>query len=1138
MRSLMSLLRKRSPRGSRRTKPIQCRAKRYLENLEDRCLLAIVVPIPTSNPVVELSTIFWNGEKEPLNPDGKGKLNIPAPYEVGAAKTITIINNSDDTIFPFLRGQNSGTDPNSSNKGPYDPQDLVNHEFREYIGYSKDGSNYLGLPKEASITVQVPLVLWDGNNLYIATDGTNLTTPSIFGYDATAKITIADSNTKHSGTIWVTASSNFPDGKSPLAMFYFSNLAPVTVPTAAPAQLTEVTFRDPYLTHFIDDPNQTFPLLNYDVSYVNNLVAPVAMAASHVPITYQINPDPPPHYFGYEDFGWLATASDTKTFQDAIDKFTKNAGNASIGNYFPDRQGWPEYYNPNPKDFNIPAGSNLFAESPLNAMGTQLVHTSSYDSNRWLLTSSGDAPIQAGGAGVGQQGFVRDGMTDRIYLNNPSKVFSSDLKAMLKEGVVNVFFPGSSEVLAKVIDYTPNSKEGMPYVTLDKSITPTGDAGKIFAFIRPATDYAITAITNLWFSWAQYYVEQYKNFAPESIQATLHLNDKDKLTNEIILDSAPQVPLAPGMKVAATGIPAGTTILRVEGNHVFLTQIPNDGTPSTQQYTFSKPEAIPYDPKYTTPFSPPLQFSDEEAPNAKLFAGSVYTAMAAESVGLPPSPYLPFAMNLVSQVIQFYAKIPGFDKPTGPALVGQVRDVVKSILRGVYDFNKVPDQTQWYPDPKKQTGGQKFNVYNLDPYVWFVHRVLGMSAYGFSVDDDVANPTATGPLLGPDSAPNHFPNNLQIGFGGTGGFGNTKQWFPTTPWGGFTTMATIHIQPDGEFKGRAVLKFEGPMEEALKLYNQINNPGTGEVGAYVFAPEYIVPGTTLVHKGPTSGLIPEIVLSQNAISTDTPIQVKIQAGSLNVSKVSVGNAGFELPRQSSPPFYTVNPKSNNVDWDFTGTAGIAGSGSIYTQHNPAPLGTQVGFIENVGSIRQTVRLTANGAYAVSFLVAQRLLDDGSLNAQTLEVRIDDTVIGAFKPTDSNYLLFTSDAFTVKKGGKHTITITGTNLMGGDNTALIDEVTVTGPRELAPTSRAEEHMVFVPSPIVVRNRPSVVPRRRLDFAPRSVDLLFRIFGASERGREDDPTTKGFQRARNTNGTDKTFESAMDRILTSLDAVWIA
>ena len=79
----------------------------------------------------------------------------------------------------------------------------------------------------------------------------------------------------------------------------------------------------------------------------------------------------------------------------------------------------------------------------------------------------------------------------------------------------------------------------------------------------------------------------------------------------------------------------------------------------------------------------------------------------------------------------------------------QLRNELKSLLRGVYDFNAVPDQSQWYPDPATPTpdatlngSSITFGIDNLDPYVWFVHRVLNNSSYGFSFDDDVANAQA------------------------------------------------------------------------------------------------------------------------------------------------------------------------------------------------------------------------------------------------------------------------------------------------------------------------------------------------------------------------------------------------------------
>src|SRR5439155_621739 len=127
----------------------------------------------------------------------------------------------------------------------------------------------------------------------------------------------------------------------------------------------------------------------------------------------------------------------------------------------------------------------------------------------------------------------------------------------------------------------------------------------------------------------------------------------------------------------------------------------------------------------------------------------------------------------------------------GGSLVGaEVRDLIKSVLRGVYDFTQVPE-AQWYPTPATWQGGQHFNVYNLDPYVWFVHRVLGLSGYGFSVDDDTADVSAAASNYTPVSQ-QVTPNNLQYVFSGLGTLTNTKEWFPSVNYGTVTwTGATI-----------------------------------------------------------------------------------------------------------------------------------------------------------------------------------------------------------------------------------------------------------------------------------------------------------------------------------------------------------
>ena len=91
-------------------------------------------------------------------------------------------------------------------------------------------------------------------------------------------------------------------------------------------------------------------------------------------------------------------------------------------------------------------------------------------------------------------------------------------------------------------------------------------------------------------------------------------------------------------------------------------------------------------------------------------------------------------------------------------------------MRGVSNFEEFkefgnpahPFTSQWYPNPKEQVTGalidgvqtDSYNVFNFNPYVFFVHKTLGMNGYGFSVDDDTADVGALG-------------SHLQIAFGST-----------------------------------------------------------------------------------------------------------------------------------------------------------------------------------------------------------------------------------------------------------------------------------------------------------------------------------------------------------------------------------
>ena len=121
--------------------------------------------------------------------------------------------------------------------------------------------------------------------------------------------------------------------------------------------------------------------------------------------------------------------------------------------------------------------------------------------------------------------------------------------------------------------------------------------------------------------------------------------------------------------------------------------------------------------------------------------------------------------------------------------------MIKSVLRGVSDFTKYPDKIEdgkhvvWYPNPSLKRGKQDFNVFNLDPFVWFVHVKLGFSGYGFSVDDDTADVGAGG------------ASQLQLTVTETGGLKNTHPMdHPGALWSGEKRLAPVFGA--GEFDQR------------------------------------------------------------------------------------------------------------------------------------------------------------------------------------------------------------------------------------------------------------------------------------------------------------------------------------------------
>lgn len=194
---------------------------------------------------------------------------------------------------------------------------------------------------------------------------------------------------------------------------------------------------------------------------------------------------------------------------------------------------------------------------------------------------------------------------------------------------------------------------------------------------------------------------------------------------------------------------------------------------NNDSFSFAKPNRVlrSEDAKpYTLTFDPGYQPQPGQTPLE--FARSVYDVMYGFSSLNEPT-YLSQSALLLQYVIG--CNIGTFALQPGKALpverVNQLRDELKSVLRGVSDFGAFQefDPTtgahRWYPDPSVGTPGAfidrgsgpkpaTFGVFNLNPYVWFIHVELGMSGYGFSVDDDTSNAQ--------DAA-----SSIQVAFGGT-----------------------------------------------------------------------------------------------------------------------------------------------------------------------------------------------------------------------------------------------------------------------------------------------------------------------------------------------------------------------------------
>ena len=314
-----------------------------------------------------------------------------------------------------------------------------------------------------------------------------------------------------------------------------------------------------------------------------------------------------------------------------------------------------------------------------------------------------------------------------------------------------------------------------------------------FTFTRPVDDYASDAMIKLWYSWGAIYLKHWNDHTPGAPTVPTPISGSLEAKTGTLTFTIAHPELVKGMAVTGPGLDDAQTekdihqgnalILEIGGDKksVILSQVANK-TSTNATFTVHPPQSLCIggnktgcllwaptaegDPGYPL-IGDKFVFRDEKPWRLPYeFSQQVYMIMASmNQIGRANNDSVSkFMQDIVGANMGFIFTNDAKETYDAQTIIAMIRDMIKSVLRGVSDFTMFPDivddrgnHLAWYPDPKERTGGQFFNVFNLDPFVWFVHVQLGFSGYGFSVDDDTADIGAGG------------ASKLQLTVSGTGG---------------------------------------------------------------------------------------------------------------------------------------------------------------------------------------------------------------------------------------------------------------------------------------------------------------------------------------------------------------------------------
>jgi hypothetical protein len=630
-----------------------------------------------------------------------------------------------------------------------------------------------GIPANTTITV--------GSDPHSITlnppQGTSITTPAgvqQFTFTSTNPISPSLRYTQPGYTI-TDGSSSANNG----VVMWYQSLTAKNPNNDAPFQLIEMSFRGTfynpkinvgtgfnYLIGFDTNDKQyisanDFDLVNYDVSYVDAIALPVALEADQVPI---------PNTSQSQPFGWVGSSLSLGELQNAFTSFT--GPDSSVASYF-GGQGYPSYFAPAGVDtIKLPSGQNLFLQSPFNT-GSNL---SSFAIDKTFPPpppggSSLFLPLYAlTDSGTGPYSLVSGGDTDPNIPNpTPTQLIlhhstgaDNYILQLLDQGIKTYHFelaaidgtaaPGGTLISSMLTDPVTGQIVG---VNLNQPLNVSDPTKHTFTFNRPVMDPVAKAIASVWYSWANYYADAMSGVSPPAIPVPGNIGAG---SNVLVLTNATPG-LVPGMAVTDAQGTSHGVITAVASDNKTITLSQAQSGALFDDFNFAKPAVssiVGYDPTGLTPIKT-FTFGADQQNFALAFAQNVYVVMSTMGLTVKPgtaNASIPLLGNIIGGNVG-----PAFLPNQNGAIQSAITNQIKSALRGVPDFTSplYSNPSQWYPDPALKTGGQNFNVYNLDPFIWFIHQKLGLSAYAFGLDDDIGDVGAGG------------ATQLDVSVGGLGG---------------------------------------------------------------------------------------------------------------------------------------------------------------------------------------------------------------------------------------------------------------------------------------------------------------------------------------------------------------------------------